>query len=72
MAGLADVLPGVPDISFMTADAARFGLKAPYVLLAPGGAAHPACGDCAESCAKTTTLEARQRRTRRPRFTKGS
>ncbi len=40
MAGIADAAPRAPDVSFLAADAARFGLKAPYVLLAPGGAAH--------------------------------
>ncbi len=40
MAGIADALPRTPDISFLAADVARFGLKAPYILLAPGGAPH--------------------------------
>ncbi len=40
LAGIEDALPRAPDVSFLAADVARFGLKAPYVLLAPGGAAH--------------------------------
>lgn len=38
IAGIADV--GSPDVSWLTGDAARFGLTAPYALLAPGGAPH--------------------------------
>ncbi len=38
IAGLAGV--GPPDIGWMTGDGDRFGLSAPYALLAPGGAAH--------------------------------
>lgn len=38
MAGIADVPP--PDLSWARADAARFGLHAPYVLLVPGSAPH--------------------------------
>ena len=38
IAGIAHV--GPPDISWMTGDAAAFGLKAPWALLAPGGAPH--------------------------------
>jgi ADP-heptose:LPS heptosyltransferase len=38
LAGIAQV--GPPDIGWMTGDAARFALPAPYALLAPGGAPH--------------------------------
>ncbi|MFZ5669233.1 MAG: glycosyltransferase family 9 protein [Pseudomonadota bacterium] len=38
LAGIAEV--GPPDVGWLTGDAARFGLPAPYVLLAPGGAPH--------------------------------
>jgi ADP-heptose:LPS heptosyltransferase len=38
MAGLADVPP--PDLCWVAADTARFGIAGPYVLLAPGGSAH--------------------------------
>ena len=38
IAGIADF--GPPDIGWMTGDAGRFGLPAPYALLAPGGAPH--------------------------------
>lgn len=38
IAGIPDV--GPPDVSWLEGDAARFGLKAPYALLAPGGAPH--------------------------------
>jgi len=38
MAGIADVPPG--DLTWVTADTARFGLAARYALLAPGGAPH--------------------------------
>jgi ADP-heptose:LPS heptosyltransferase len=38
MAGIADV--PAPDLSWVTADTARFGLAPRYVLLAPGGAPH--------------------------------
>lgn len=38
IAGIADV--GPPDIGWMTGDARRFGLAAPWALLAPGGAPH--------------------------------
>lgn len=37
-AGIADVAP--PDLSFARADIARLGLRAPFVLLVPGGSAH--------------------------------
>lgn len=37
-AGISDVAP--PDLSFAKADIARFGLRAPFVLLVPGGSAH--------------------------------
>ncbi|MDP6787445.1 MAG: glycosyltransferase family 9 protein [Rhodospirillales bacterium] len=37
-AGIADVAAG--DLSSIQADAARFGLSAPYALVVPGGAAH--------------------------------
>lgn len=36
LAGIADVPP--PDLSWLKADTQRFGLTAPYALLAPGGA----------------------------------
>lgn len=38
IAGIADV--GPPDIGWMTGDAGKFGLAAPWALLAPGGAPH--------------------------------
>ena len=38
LAGIADVPAG--DLSWVEADAARFGLSGPYALLVPGGAAH--------------------------------
>jgi ADP-heptose:LPS heptosyltransferase len=38
VAGIADVPP--PDLSWATADLARFGLPASYALLVPGGSAH--------------------------------
>lgn len=38
IAGIAEV--GPPDIGWMTGDAVKFGLPAPYALLAPGGAPH--------------------------------
>ncbi|MDP2258356.1 MAG: glycosyltransferase family 9 protein [Caulobacter sp.] len=38
IAGIAEV--GPPDIGWMTGDADRLGLKEPWALLAPGGAAH--------------------------------
>jgi len=38
IAGIADV--GPPDIGWMTGDACKFGLAAPWALLAPGGAPH--------------------------------
>lgn len=38
IAGIVDV--GPPDLGWMTGDAGRFGLPAPYALLAPGGAPH--------------------------------
>lgn len=38
IAGIAEVPPA--DISWLKADAARFGLSPPYVLLVPGGAPH--------------------------------
>ncbi|MDP1736235.1 MAG: glycosyltransferase family 9 protein [Caulobacter sp.] len=38
IAGITEV--GPPDVSWLTGDAARFGLTAPYALLAPGGAPH--------------------------------
>ncbi|MGE5548233.1 MAG: glycosyltransferase family 9 protein [Solirubrobacterales bacterium] len=38
MAGIETV--GAPDLSWVRADVARFGLPHPYVLLAPGGAPH--------------------------------
>lgn len=37
-AGIRDVL--LPEVSWATADVARFGLAAPYVLMVPGGSAH--------------------------------
>ena len=38
IAGIADV--GPPDIGWMTGDAGKFGLAAPWAMLAPGGAPH--------------------------------
>lgn len=38
IAGIAEV--GPPDIGWMTGDAGKFGLAAPWALLAPGGAPH--------------------------------
>lgn len=38
MAGIAEVPP--PDLSWLDADIARFGLPEPFVLLVPGGAPH--------------------------------
>ncbi|MDO8297547.1 MAG: glycosyltransferase family 9 protein [Caulobacter sp.] len=38
IAGIAEV--GPPDVGWLTGDAGRFGLTAPYALLAPGGAPH--------------------------------
>ncbi len=38
MAGIADV--PAPNLDWATADISRYGLKAPYVLLVPGGSAH--------------------------------
>lgn len=38
IAGVTDV--GPPDVSWLKGDGARFSLKAPYALLAPGGAPH--------------------------------
>lgn len=38
LAGIAEVPP--PDLSFLTADVARFGIEAPYALLVPGSSAH--------------------------------
>lgn len=38
MAGIAEVPP--PDLSWVAADTARFGLPRPHVLLCPGGAPH--------------------------------
>jgi ADP-heptose:LPS heptosyltransferase len=40
MAGLAEAEARVPDVAFLKADVSRFGLRSPYVLLVPGGAAH--------------------------------
>jgi ADP-heptose:LPS heptosyltransferase len=40
MAGIDAARPNTPDVSFLQADVSRFGLRAPYVLLVPGGAAH--------------------------------
>ena len=40
MAGIAEARPNTPDVSFLRSDVSRFGLRAPYVLLVPGGAAH--------------------------------
>lgn len=37
-AGIKDVAP--PDLSFAAADISRFALRAPFVLLVPGGSAH--------------------------------
>ena len=37
-AGIADVPP--PDLSWLSGDVAKFGLKSPYILLVPGGSAH--------------------------------
>jgi ADP-heptose:LPS heptosyltransferase len=37
-AGITDV--PLPNVSWVAADGARFGVKAPYVLLVPGGSAH--------------------------------
>ena len=38
MAGIADV--PAPSLDWVRADVSRFGIKAPYVLLVPGGSAH--------------------------------
>jgi ADP-heptose:LPS heptosyltransferase len=38
MAGIADVPPS--DVSWLTADIARYGLPKPYVLMVPGGSPH--------------------------------
>ncbi len=38
MAGIEETPP--PDLSWASADVARFGIKSPYALLVPGGAAH--------------------------------
>lgn len=38
IAGIAEV--GPPDVGWLAGDATKFGLKAPYALLAPGGAPH--------------------------------
>ena len=38
MAGIADV--PAPSLDWVLADVSRFGIKAPYVLLVPGGSAH--------------------------------
>jgi ADP-heptose:LPS heptosyltransferase len=40
MAGIDEASAQAPDVSFLVADIARFGLASPYALLIPGGAAH--------------------------------
>ena len=40
LAGIAAAEARAPDVSFLVADIARFGLASPYALLIPGGAAH--------------------------------
>ncbi|MCC7016290.1 MAG: glycosyltransferase family 9 protein [Rhodospirillales bacterium] len=40
MAGIAAAEAAIPDVSFLQADVSGFGLRAPYALLVPGGAAH--------------------------------
>ncbi len=40
VAGIAAAEAAIPDVSFLQADVSRFGLRSPYALLVPGGAAH--------------------------------